>query len=263
MKDSNIAILGLGWLGKELALNLLAAGYQIKGSVTSQAKVKDLSDLNIKSSIFKLGESLPELLINCGIYIITIPPTNSNYKQNVSGLINQLPSNAKLIYISSSSVYPNTNALVRETDAEDRVSPHSGISLFQVENLFKIASNQSTIIRMAGLYGPGRHPGKFLAGKTDLKGAKSPINLVHLDDCIGIIKTVLSNNYWDDTFNACSDAHPIKKDFYTKATALLKLEPPVFTDKPAPFKIVDNTKSKVVLGYEYQHPDPMKTVELV
>ena len=39
-------------------------------------------------------------------------------------------------------------------------------------------------VRFAGLIGPARPPGRFLAGRTDLAGGERPVNLVQQIDCL-------------------------------------------------------------------------------
>ena len=46
------------------------------------------------------------------------------------------------------------------------------------------------ILRLAGLVGPGRHPGRFFAGKSAPDGQHG-VNLVHLEDVIGAIELLL------------------------------------------------------------------------
>ena len=74
-------------------------------------------------------------------------------------------------------------------DAEMDCLTRAGISLLEMEQLFT-QNNQfeAAVIRFGGLYGPGRHPGNFLARKKELAGASNPVNMIHLEDCIGIAK---------------------------------------------------------------------------
>lgn len=62
--------------------------------------------------------------------------------------------------------------------------------------------------RLAGLVGPSRHPGRWLAGKTGLPGGNAPVNLVHQDDVIGILLRVLENNMLGDVFDVCANERP-------------------------------------------------------
>lgn len=258
LENKTVTILGLGWLGKALALSLIEDGATVQGTVTSQQNAQDLKNDGIDSYVYQIGELLPQYLVGVGIFIITVPPRGAGYIEKLERTINQLSVESKVIYISSTSIYPDTNGLVKEGDEVDKVSPHSGISIYQVEKVFKNQFKYATVVRMAGLYGPGRKPGKFLTGKYGVKGPENPVNLVHQEDCIGIIKSVIIQNSWGEAINACADEHPTREEFYTAAAIKLGLTPPEFSDEAAPFKIVSNEKSKTLLNYTYQHPDPIK-----
>jgi len=70
-----------------------------------------------------------------------------------------------------------------DTDGVDAES-----ALYRSEQLFHENTNfQTTVIRLAGLIGPGRNPARFFAGKTNIPNGNAPVNLIHLDDCIGFI----------------------------------------------------------------------------
>ncbi len=51
---NNISILGCGWLGLPLALTLKKNGYSIKGSTTSEIKVKLLNNYGVQPFIIDL-----------------------------------------------------------------------------------------------------------------------------------------------------------------------------------------------------------------
>ena len=65
----------------------------------------------------------------------------------------EISSIQKVIFISSTSVYPASNSIVTEETAT------MNTPLSEIENLFKNNTFfETTIIRFAGLFGPGRHP---------------------------------------------------------------------------------------------------------
>ena len=253
--------MGMGWLGFPLGKFLAKNSHHVKGSTTTAAKVKSINEAGAKG--YHLA--LPDLdnsnnFFETDILIISIPPSIKGYDEVINALLKQIIQHniPWVIFVSSTSVYPNTGGLVREEDAEDIASAHSGVRLLEVENLFRNNPEfDTTIIRFAGLYGPAREPGRFLAGKTDVKGADIPVNLIHLDDCIGIINKVIEKEARGQTFNACAPNHPNRKDFYVKACKSLGLEPPRFNAEPAPFKIIDSGKLMNNLQYQFIHENPM------
>jgi len=45
---------------------------------------------------------------------------------------------------------------------------------------------------MSGLVGRERKAGRFFAGKRDVPEGNAPVNLVHLDDCMGVVEALIN-----------------------------------------------------------------------
>ena len=117
---------------------------------------------------------------------------------------------------------------------------------------------QATVVRFAGLYGGNRKIGRMLAGKKGLKDAKSPVNLIHLEDCVEIVTQIIQKNIRGEIINACSDGHPTRQELYTKAALHYGFEPPQFVDQSQNrSKVVGNAKLKEKLNYTFKHPNPL------
>ena len=161
------------------------------------------------------------------------------------------------IFVSSTSVYGNHNKVVTEQSPLEPTTG-SGRALVKSEAIFQeMTALQTTVLRMAGLAGDDRKVGRFLAGKKNLSNANAKVNLVHLEDCIGIIETVIKQEAWNEVFNVCADEHPVKKDFYVAQAKAMGLEPPTFSlEETQAYKIVSNEKLKRILGYVFKKPDP-------
>ena len=259
-----IGIIGCGWLGLPLGVELVKEGHSPIGTTTQSSKVQYLKEAGIKPFIFKLGEQLPEEFLKMDLIIFTIPPRSNNYIAELGKLKEQLiKSSPWLIYISSTSVYPDNNNTVTEDDAEIIKSSHSGISLLEAEQVFQEPEFETTILRFGGLYSSDRHPGRFLAGKQDLAGATNPVNLIHIDDCLGIIKLLVSKKIKGEIFNACSPIHPEREEYYTLAANKLGLEKPSFGTKKANFKKVNPSKLINKLNYSFKYPNPLTALDLI
>jgi len=126
-----------------------------------------------------------------------------------------------------------------------------------VENLFRnLTDFKTTIIRFGGLIGADRNPARFLL-KSNSVIANVPVNLIHQDDCIGIITAIIKQELWGETFNACCQEHPLKKEFYGKAALISGLPVPVISDQNGAYKIIDSSKLKRLSKYKFKYPSPM------
>lgn len=268
-KDETISILGCGWLGLPLAEKLIEAGYKVKGSTTTAAKIALLAQKGIEPFLLRWeGESNPAGLSSflvTDFLIIAFPPGlraghGEKYLDQIAGIAQAL-ANApvtKILFISSTSVYPDLNRIV--TEEEDLRPELAQNILLRAENLIaSLPQKAVTILRFSGLVGGERHPGRFLAGKQNVANPAAPVNLIHLDDCISIILAIFENAKWGALYNACADEHPTRQLFYTAAARQLNVPAPQFApitvaDK---FKIISNKKIKEALAYEFIYPDPM------
>jgi len=265
--NRNITIAGLGWLGQPFARSLMNMGYSVKGSVTDQNKTKILKESGLKAFKVVLTEtgtvgSTQSFLENTDVLAIMIPPglrgnTGVNYALKMAHFLPEIEASniEKVILVSSTSVYDDSQGKVTE---KDRPQPqlNAAKQLYDVENLFYNApSLTTTIVRFGGLYGGSRNPVRFLAGRKDLNNGTAPVNLIHREDCIGILKTIIGQDAFGYIFNAVIPQHPSKKEYYTKQAVTLGLEPPTYNTniQEEVFKQVDSISIQETLGYEFIH----------
>ncbi len=265
------SILGIGWLGFPLAKKLIKIGYNVKGSTTSESKLENLKTNNIKPFQIELSEkeingNIEGFLDDSEILIIDIPPKlrrnpKENFVEKMKLLITEIEKSTvkNVLFVSSTSVYADGFPIV-EIDENSIPNPDSdsGEQLLQVEKLLLSNNNfQTTILRFGGLIGEDRHPIKFLAGKTNVENPDAPINLIHQEDCIGIIVEMLNRVQHDReignvVFNAVTPQHPARKEYYTQKAIENNLSLPIFDDsKKSVGKLISSKKVEEVLAYKF------------
>lgn len=257
-----VSILGCGWYGLELAKSLVKKWIKVKGSTTSAGKLPLFAESGIEPYLIDLSpdnEVIDPTFFECDVLWVSIPPkaragNGAEYLFKIEHLIPIIKKHKikQVVLISSTGVYGDSNTEVTELD-EPKPDSESGKILLTAEELFKAETEfTTTIIRFAGLIGPGRDPGRFFAGKTELPNGDAPVNLIHLTDCIGISLAILDKQAFGYTYNAVSPSHPTRVDFYTEASAKSGLEVPQFITEKKSWKVVSGVNVGEVLGYEYQ-----------
>jgi len=245
-KDPNycISILGCGWLGLPLARQLVQQGHQIKGSTTSQEKIEVMKSIGIIPYLIKLTEEEPQWVdfLKTDVLVITIPIKEI---KPFKYLIKTLASTVKIIYTSSTAIYLPSKEPINEKNALDTQHP-----LLAIEQVIRNSGNPSTIIRLAGLFDQRRHPGRWFANKV-LTHPNGPVNLIHLDDCLGIIEKIITHQVWNEIFNACANEHPSRRDFYSRASRALGSPPPQINEQKTSIKIIDNRWIKKKLDFSF------------
>ena len=249
-----ISILGCGWLGLSLAVELLKLGYDVFGSTTSSDKIKVLEENGIHPFLIDIEKPDGNIdhFLNTEVLIIAI---TSKSIPDIKNLVKKIEDSKvqKVIFISSTSVYPFTNGIVTEA-TETAITPLAEIEqLFVTNKTFK-----TTILRFGGLFGYNRQPGKFIKKDKPLEQPDGYVNLIHRDDCIEIIKQIILKNVWNEVLNACADSHPKRRDFYMREVQKVGGHSITFNEGgELQYKIIDSQKLKKLLNYEFKYADLM------
>ena len=268
-----VAIVGLGWLGMPLAMALTARGCQVTGSKTTPDGVDAARRCGVAAFQLQLtpeieadAEDLAQLM-QADVLVITLPASRTaaggeHYMQAVQNIVDtalvyKIP---RIVFTSSTSVYGNARGVMKE-NTPLQPQTQAGRTLAALESwLHDLPGTSVDILRLAGLVGPDRHPGRFLAGKTDLADGAHAVNLVHLDDVVGAITLLLQTPKGGHLYNLCAPRHPAREQFYPCVTRQLGLTPPQFlpSDSKDRGKIIDGSKICNELGFEYNYADPLK-----
>lgn len=264
MHTNQISILGCGWLGLPLAVFLSQRGYTIKGSTTSAEKSEILEEVGIRPFLIQLNEKrvvgdIINFLKGSRVLIINVPPgmrgdSTVPFSSKLGNLINPIINSEieKVIFVSSTSVFGNFQG---EVDENTKPLPDtiSGKDLLKTEQLLMSRIEFNTaIVRFGGLIGEDRHPVYYLAGRENLKGGNAPVNLIHQEDCIGIINAILNQGVWGKIYHGVFPKHPLKKEYYLQKAKSLNVQPPAFLEEDnSGFKtVISNTLNKI-LHYQF------------
>ena len=259
-----ISIVGCGWLGTHNATFLQQHDVCVFGTTTRPEQLAPLNDLGIKASLLTVSDKGDVLQKSDDVFlspilILTLPfrrrfldPTI--YLDQIKGLVNrycELNSKKKwIIFTSSTSVYSLTNSIVSEDD-EITITSERQRALYDVERyLLALLDVDVTILRCAGLYGYDRRIAHFLSGKQ-VANKDAYVNLIHVDDVVGIINIVINQGIKNTTINCVANHHPTKEELYSFHTQKHDLPSPVFMDDAGQsnYKIVSN--DKVVKDFQY------------
>lgn len=265
-KQIHISLTGCGWLGLPLAESLISRGYQLKGSTTSPNKLEILRKRGIDPYLVHFTTGKPESLdqfLETDILIIAVPPGrknpdgNENYRHMINILMEKVAQSEvkRIILISSTSVYGDNNREVDESDLPNPDTDSGKLMARAEQQILQLKGIQSIVVRLGGLIGPGRNPGKFFAGRTNIPNGLAPVNMIHQKDAIGIIETLIEDRSSHGIYNACSPTHPSREEFYSLSARSAGLEIPHFIPERKNWKIVNSKRLTEELNYTFQIPD--------
>ncbi len=271
--SSTVAVLGCGWLGLPLAKKLLSQGYRVLGTTTTPEQLPLLAAAGIEARLLQLGNdfsaaaeaNLVTWLQQADTLVINIPPRAAvagGYPQLLRPLHRAVAAARikSVLFVSTSGVYPDEPRLMRETDAVSTRDAASDVLRTEGHFVPRYGQWQSTVVRLGGLIGPERPPGRFLAGRRNLPQGAAPTNLLHLTDAVGVLSTIIDQAIWGHTFNVCSLLHPLRQEFYPAAATFLGLEPPTFLPESTGGKTIDSNRVRSLVPYSFQYDDVLAAI---
>lgn len=231
-------IIGLGWLGSELAAHLKTLDIDYWGT--------NRKDFDWEKDTFP-EKSSDVLFLN------TPPLTNLTPDEFVSKIP---PKAGRIIFISSIGIYGENTGRITEKTIPKPSTPN-GLWLLEVEKkLLKNFSNKLTIIRAGGLIGGSRHPVYSLARNRDKLISEGEINLIHRKDLVAIILALSATRLVIPIVNAVAPYHPLKSEYYSQWSEKLGLGPLKFSHKSDFQKIITSQElDSIYQGWYYPQLD--------
>lgn len=267
---ANILIAGCGELGMELARRPSMASHRFWGLRRNptgfpenlQPLAADLTD----------PETLRDLPRALDTVIYTATPGGRSaeayeraYVTGVGNLLGALadssPDLSRFIYVSSTSVYSQSDGGWIDKASPANPAGVSGAAVLQGEHLVGASAVPGTIIRFGGIYGPGRFRliERVLAGTPCVESPPQYTNRIHRDDCVGVLAHVIGLDTPAACYLAVDDEPAPECGVYDWLAAQLGVAaPPRQALEPgarrAGSKRCSNARLKAS-GYEFQVPD--------
>jgi nucleoside-diphosphate-sugar epimerase len=268
-------IVGCGYLGRRVARLWLDAGHRVTALTRSPETAGRFSAAGIQAINGDVTQpeslqALPDadvLLFAVG-YDRTAHP--SQHEVYVSGLANTLTALrgrvGRILYISSTSVYGQSDGSWVDEQSPTRPATESGRICLAAERVLMdwaaAAGAGALILRLAGIYGPGRLLARIdaLQRGEPLSGQPQTwLNLIHVEDAARI--TVAFSMTADRGVVLVSDDRPVTRgEFYSHLAGLLQAPTPGFDASPgtrtAGFnKRCRNTRLRHVCNMPLVYPD--------
>ena len=255
--ERSIAILGLGWLGEPLGLTLQQQGWQVSGTCRDESKAERLQQQGLHAITMEFNQPLPAQwpdALRAHTLLLCVPPGKlDNYASRLGQLAQAAVAagTQRVIFTSATSVYGGTGIKTEHDASPD--GPRGERMLAAEQAVQACGPGQVLILRLSGLVGGNREPGRFLAGR-EFDGGDEPVNLVAQEDLLRFIPALLARNDWPAVLNLSAPHHPSRRDFYREAARLQQLPPPIFSGGGAG-KTIDGSAICGLLGMDYSVTD--------
>ena len=249
--NDQLVVLGAGWLGHSLCLQQQQKGWQVQGTHRNNVHQYDFQ----RQLVFTDNKLTHQVDLHNAWWVCAIPPrsrhADSHYLETLTlaiELANSMQAKGFLL-CSSTAVYNQDNLTYNEQSPIEATTSRQQ-PLIAAEQL--VLNSGGKVLRLAGLIGPNREPGRFVAGKQLQSSSMQTVNMVQQQDVINAITTVLVN--WSvaaPIYNVVNPAHPTKADYYQQKCQQYGTQAPTFISDKIAERIIDGSAIED-LGFNYQ-----------
>jgi nucleoside-diphosphate-sugar epimerase len=280
-------IFGCGYVGSALAEAARASGARVTALTRNREKAAALAARDIEVVHGELGSADWHAQIEPGADFVantvsaadaTVEGYRRSYVEGMRSVFAWAASGGKpvgtLVYTSSTGVYPQGGgAIVDETAPTADASP-TGRVLVEAEDILRVASATAVarwfVLRLAGIYGPGRHHllNALRAGTREFPGAPEfRMNLIHRDDIVAAVLACAAApvGAGNEVFNVSDNAPATRGEVLAWLAHELKLPSPVIGGAAAlsarkggaqtPDRTISSARIQRVLGWRPRYAD--------
>lgn len=247
--DSHALIVGCGYLGTRVARRLLETGATVYATTRHERRLPELAELGVRPMLVSVTQPLtfaalrPALEAEALDVVYLVPPGRPDSDPSprkvvlggVAHLVKQLRHARvrRAVLMSSTAVYAQRDGERVDADSPAEPVDERGQLLHAGEQLWLAAGETYHVLRLAGLYGPGRVVGLSAvnSGAPLIGNPNALLNLIHADDAAELIVTMLHAADPPGRIELGCDGHPVPRlDYYTHLAQMIGQPPPRVLD---------------------------------
>lgn len=255
-----ITIFGCGWLGKQIALSFLKEGNKVFGSNRSKENEEQLMKLGVIPFEYHLSPDYIEIdtrIINeTSLLVLSLPPLKGikieDYAMALQNIVLQFHDTVKVIFTSSTGIYPQKDGNYNEDYAFDGIERLNELYLAE-KGLKSFLGNRLTILRLGGLIGPNRHPIKYLSGRLIENNGSCPVSLVDSRDVVRLIHYLQDQDVFGEIFNISFPVKLSKSQYYSVIAKNNEVAQPIYGDNKDIQRDIRSTKISEEYNFQFIH----------
>lgn len=260
-------IVGCGYLGSRVGAAWLASGRAVCAVTRSRAEslraqgFQTITGDVLDPASFTALPAASTILYAVGLDRSAGRSMREVYVQGLRNVLAALPAGGRFLYISSTSVYGQTEGELVDGDSATEPLEENGRIVLEAERTLRESRPDATILRFAGIYGPNRGIRKqsLLKGEPYVGDADKWLNLIHVDDGVrAVLAAERTGSSTGRTFAIADDTPVSRRDFYAEFARLLGAPAARFEPAPQPGREanrrISNAAAKAALGFEPEFP---------
>lgn len=236
-------VVGCGYVGRRVADLWRRVGHDVAALTRSESRAAEFAACGLIPIVGDVTEpatldALPPadvVLFAVGFDRAAGPSQRAVYVDGLAAILERVaPTTRRFLYVSSTSVYGQSDGgWVDETSPTEPVREGGQLCL-EAEHLVHDtfpALHTAVVLRLAGIYGPGR-----LLRRTESLRTAEPIggnpdawlNLIHVDDAVTTIARVADADEPEPTYLVTDDEPITRRTYFERLAELVDAPPPTF-----------------------------------
>lgn len=232
----HLLIAGCGYLGEEIARLATNSGLQVTRLSKSGENGSLACDLSLPSDLTGLRSQISppsSIMFTASSGRGGVEAYRSVFLEGTRNLSKTFP-DSRLLFTSSTSVYHQTDGSLVTEESSTEPERETGEILLEAES--QVLSENGTVARLAGIYGPGRSAilrSLFRGDAVIEEDGRRFLNQIHRDDAsTALLHLLTCPESAGQIYNVCDSSPLHQGDCYYALAALFDLTPPPNGPKP-------------------------------
>ncbi|XGI83656.1 NAD-dependent epimerase/dehydratase family protein [Halorutilales archaeon Cl-col2-1] len=214
-------VVGCGYVGKVLARRLVDRGHEVYAITRSGVEIDGVE--SVETDVTRPDLRLPDPVSDSDyvFYLVSAGSRDTDdyreaYVEGQRNVIDVIDGDSTLIYSSSTGVYETVDGSRVDETTEIEGKTRKTRVLLEAEEVTH--QNGGTVVRFAGLYGPGRYGlNRYLsdegtdATETETTVPTGYLNLLHRQDAARALEHVAIRDEADDNLYLACDNEPVER----------------------------------------------------
>ena len=234
--SSSTLIIGCGYIGLPLAVQLKAAGHEIDAWVHSAESATSLEGRGFAriitgnvadGSVWATIHKTYDLIVHCASSGGGGETAYEEVYVQGAHLMTRLQPCGRKVFVSSTSVYGQTKGEIVTEESDAKPDSATGKILRRAEQI--ALSGGATVVRSAGIYGPKRGVlfEKFRRGEAVIDGdGHRWINQIHQRDLVAALLLLITSDNAGGIYNATDNTPVQQREYYKWCSLFLSLPMP-------------------------------------
>ncbi len=245
-----VVIAGCGDLGTETGLRFAAMGHRVIGLRRSAEKLPR----EIEGQSVDLSVEVPTLPADTNIVVIAMSPDERSvdgyraaYVNSVRGVVTAIHHDCtvppRVLFVSSTAVYGVDDGAWVDASTPAKPTAPTAVVLQEAEETLLEQIPEATILRLGGIYGPGRNRqiDRIRDGVDTVVSEPRFTNRIHRDDAAAAIVHLMTMQDWPKTVYIGVDDRPVDHREIVEFLARI-------LDLPVPSGVADSARTHASRG---------------